>query len=202
MFELILEVVAAHKPVKGNRGRRRLLDESWPFKRPVLARSQLKSWMIMWEKWRAGLYLMYSCNILVPLLLVCFILNLPALKFSARRLLRSFISFSSYKVPCAETLEGGKCPRCESLWLRPVQEAEHGSGAGSDPQDAPREEQDHLPSSHAAGTEPAWILWEHTWRGLQLGQGMFQQHSSEIWLFKAQQGFSSRICYLDFQILW
>lgn len=65
-----------------------------------------------------------------------------------------------------------------------MQEAQHGSGPGSDPQDAPREEQDHLPSSHAAGAEPAWILWQHpwssAWRGLQLRQEMLQNHSEIV----------------------
>lgn len=69
------------------------LNLTWPFKRPLLASSQLKRLMIIWKKWRAGLYLLYLCNILVLTLLVCLLLNLPALKFSDRRLLRSFISF-------------------------------------------------------------------------------------------------------------
>lgn len=81
-----------------------------------------------------------------------------SLEIVCQEALRVFISFSSYEVPCAETPEGGECTRGESLWLRTVQEAEHGSGPGSDPQDAPREEQDHLPSSHAAGAEAAWAL--------------------------------------------
>lgn len=49
--------------------------------------------MIIWRKWRAGLYLIYLCNLLELILLVCLLLNLPALKFSARRLLRYWFPF-------------------------------------------------------------------------------------------------------------